>query len=79
MRTIVAAAMALTLVTAPALAQMPGKRGPHQAPQQHQPADDQKKQTDKAYKSALEKIPDSKEAVDPWKNVRPAGTNTGGR
>ena len=47
--------------------------------QARRPHDDQKKKTDeapkvddKAYKAALDRIPDSKEKYDPWGVARPA-------
>jgi hypothetical protein len=70
MRTFMVAAMALGLVAMPAQAQMGGKR---------RSGDDQQKQTDKkpavddkAYKAALERIPEPKEKYDPWGITKPA-------
>jgi hypothetical protein len=68
-KTFMVAAAALTLFAMPAQAQMAGKR--HQG-------DDKKseqkenKVDEKAYKAALERIPDSKEKYDPWGSMRPA-------
>jgi hypothetical protein len=66
MKTLAVAAVMLALIAMPAHAQ--GKR--------HQ--DDQKrterpetKIDEKAYKAALERIPDSKEKYDPWGGMRP--------
>lgn len=62
-------AMAMVaLIAAPAYAQMGGK---------HRQADDKKtdapakKVDDKAYKAALERIPEPKEKYDPWGVARP--------
>jgi len=68
MRRVAIVAATIACLTVPAYSQgMSGKR--HQAPdqqaEQHKPKVD-----DKAYKSALDKLPDKKEAVDPWQNVR---------
>jgi hypothetical protein len=62
-------ALLLELLAFPAQAQMQGKR-----PRGDDTKSDQKKpQVDeKAYKAALERIPDSKEKYDPWGGARPA-------
>ena len=63
------ATLVLSLLAMPAHAQ--GGRRP-------QPADEQKKQDsrpkvdDKAYKAALERIPEPKEKYDPWAVAKPA-------
>jgi hypothetical protein len=69
MRTLVMAAAMLALLALPAYAQMGGKR--HRA---EDPKSEQKKpQVDeKAYKAALERIPEPKEKYDPWGVARPA-------
>src|SRR5262245_60209803 len=66
------AAVTIALLTLPAHAQgMGGGR-------RHQPAPEQKKDetkrtvSDKDYKAALDKIPNSNEKPDPWGNVRAA-------
>ncbi len=61
---IVAAAFALSLPITPAAAQA--------ARPQHEPkkAPPKPKVDEKAYKSALDKIPDSKAKTDPWSNTR---------
>jgi hypothetical protein len=69
MKTITVAAVMLALIAVPAQAQ--GKR--HQAEEKKT---DTKKQAvdEKAYKAALERIPEPKEKYDPWGVARPADT-----
>jgi hypothetical protein len=64
----VAAAM-LVLIAAPAHAQVNAKRhqGDEKKTEQKKPQVD-----DKAYKAALERIPEPKEKYDPWGVARPA-------
>jgi hypothetical protein len=62
----IAAAMAACLVT-PAAAQ--GKRGQHEDKKTESTGP---KIDDKAYKAALERIPEPKEKYDPWGGVAPA-------
>jgi hypothetical protein len=63
------AAAALALIALPAHAQMAGKR--HQGNEKK--AEQKKPEVDeKAYKAALERIPDPKEKYDPWGVARPA-------
>ena len=59
----------LALIAAPAQAQLAGKR-----PRGEEKKVDQKKTEvdEKAYKAALEKIPEPKEKYDPWGVARPA-------
>jgi hypothetical protein len=59
----------LALIAAPAQAQMGGKR-----PRAEEKKVDTKKTEvdEKAYKAALEKIPEPKEKYDPWGVARPA-------
>jgi hypothetical protein len=66
----IAAAVIFAMVTMPAQAQMGGGR----RQQGNDKASDQKKpQVDeKAYKAALERIPEPKEKYDPWGVARPA-------
>jgi hypothetical protein len=71
MRTFAVAAAVVALIAAPAHAQMGGKRhhddgGPKT---DKKPAVD-----DKAYKAALERIPEPKEKYDPWGITKPADT-----
>jgi len=68
MKTFTVAAVMLALVAVPAQAQM-GKR-----PKSDEPKTDHKKKEvdEKAYKAALERIPEPKEKYDPWGVARPA-------
>ena len=70
MKTIAAAVAILALIAMPAHAQMGGgkrQRGGDQKTEQKKPQVD-----DKAYKAALERIPEPKEKYDPWGVARPA-------
>jgi hypothetical protein len=70
MRTLaMAAAMLAMLMALPAHAQMGGKRnrGGDTKSEEKKPQVD-----DKAYKAALERIPEPKEKYDPWSAARPA-------
>jgi hypothetical protein len=69
MKTFTVAVVTLALIAAPAYAQLGGKR--HQGDDKK---NEQKKQgvDEKAYKAALEKIPEPKEKYDPWGVARPA-------
>ncbi|BAM88697.1 conserved exported hypothetical protein [Bradyrhizobium oligotrophicum S58] len=65
---IVIAAMALVLMAWPAQAQMGGRRPPSEDKGGQPP----KPQVDeKAYKAALERIPEPKDKYDPWSGARP--------
>jgi hypothetical protein len=68
-KTLTVAAVMLALVALPAHAQMGGKRhrGEESKTEQKKPQVD-----DKAYKAALERIPEPKEKYDPWGVARPA-------
>jgi hypothetical protein len=68
MKTFVAALAVLALLAVPAQAQMAGKRphGEDTKTEQKKPQVD-----DKAYKAALERIPEPKEKYDPWGVARP--------
>jgi hypothetical protein len=70
MKIVVAALAALALIVVPAHAQMQGKRprGEDNKSQEKKPA----KVDEKAYKDALERIPEPKEKYDPWGVARPA-------
>jgi hypothetical protein len=68
MKTFTVAVAMLALIVMPAHAQMGGKR------RQGDEKKEQKKPEvdDKAYKAALERIPEPKEKYDPWGVARPA-------
>ena len=74
MRGVAIAAAILTLLILPAQAQMGGGRrhgGGNDAK-----SDQKKPQVDeKAYKAALERIPEPKEKYDPWGAARPADSD----
>jgi hypothetical protein len=69
MKRLAVAVAVLALVAVPAQAQMGGKR-----PRGEDKKTDQKKPEvdEKAYKAALERIPEPKEKYDPWGVARPA-------
>ncbi|WP_456621259.1 MULTISPECIES: hypothetical protein [unclassified Bradyrhizobium] len=69
MRILVIAATVLALATGAAQAQMGsgGKRQGNEAK-----ADNKPKVDEKAYKAALERIPEPKEKYDPWSGARPS-------
>jgi hypothetical protein len=71
MKTLTVAAVMLALIAIPAHAQMQGKR--HNSDEK-KPDQKENKVDEKAYKAALERIPDSKEKYDPWGIARPADT-----
>jgi hypothetical protein len=68
-------AVAVTLLATPAAAQM-GKRNPGaEGPKAQQGP----KIDDKAYKAALDRIPEPKEKYDPWGGVAPAAAAKKGK
>jgi hypothetical protein len=67
MRVFTIAAVMLALLAAPAHAQGHRSRGEDQKADQKKPQVD-----DKAYKAALERIPEPKEKYDPWGITKPA-------
>jgi hypothetical protein len=70
MKILAIAALALAMLALPAHAQMGSKRPTgdgQKAAAKTGPVVDEK-----AYKAALDRIPDSKEKVDPWGQMRPA-------
>jgi len=71
MKTLTAAAVILALIVVPAQAQVGDKRhrGDEKKTESKKPAVDEK-----AYKAALERIPEPKEKYDPWGVARPAET-----
>jgi hypothetical protein len=76
MKTFTIAVAMLALIAAPAYAQVGGKGGGGggSSTDESKSRSDarQKKADEKAYNSALEKIPDAKEKYDPWGVARPA-------
>ena len=70
MRTLAMAAATLAILMAlPAHAQMGGKRNRSDDPKS---VEKKPQVDDKAYKAALERIPEPKEKYDPWGAARPA-------
>ncbi|TQF26308.1 hypothetical protein UNPF46_34425 [Bradyrhizobium sp. UNPF46] len=67
MRFLVIAAAVLALTAASAQAQ--GRRQPSDAAK---PADNMPKVDEKAYKAALDRIPEPKDKYDPWGGARPS-------
>ncbi|MCA6124133.1 hypothetical protein J6500_19870 [Bradyrhizobium sp. WSM 1704] len=67
MKRISVAAVILALIATPVLAQ--GRRG---GGGQDKAADTKPKVDEKAYKAALERIPEPKEKYDPWGITKPA-------
>lgn len=67
MRILVIAAAVLALSAAPVQAQ--GRRHSQDAAK---PADNRPKVDEKAYKAALERIPEPKDKYDPWGGARPS-------
>ncbi|MBR0690557.1 hypothetical protein JQ594_31925 [Bradyrhizobium manausense] len=70
MRILAIAAAVLALTVASAQAQMGGGR--RHANEGGAKADSKPKVDEKAYKAALERIPESKERYDPWSGARPS-------
>ena len=70
MRTVVVALTSIAILTSPAYAQMRGRGAKHPGAQQQTAGQKQKAaEAEKAYKAALDKIPDKKKS-DPWGNMR---------
>ena len=67
MRILVIAAAVLALTAASAQAQGRGRGQPNEAKSDNKPKVDEK-----AYKAALDRIPEPKEKYDPWSGARPA-------
>jgi hypothetical protein len=67
MKTLMVAAAMVALIAMPAQAQMGGKHKSDTGTKTEEP----KKIDEKAYKAALEKIPEPKEKYDPWGIARP--------
>jgi hypothetical protein len=68
MRVLVIAAALLALTVASAQAQGRGRGQPNEGAAK---ADNKPKVDEKAYKAALERIPEPKEKYDPWGGARP--------
>jgi hypothetical protein len=68
MKAFTIAAVALALLAAPAYAQLNSKRHANDAQKKSDPGP---KVDEKAYKAALERIPEPKEKYDPWAVARP--------
>jgi hypothetical protein len=69
MRTVTMTAMALVLLAVPAHAQLNSKR--HAGDAQKKTDGAAPKVDEKAYKAALERVPEPKEKYDPWGAARP--------
>jgi hypothetical protein len=69
MKTLMVAVAALGLLAVPAQAQMGGKR---HSGDENKKAEPVKKVDEKAYKAALERIPEPKDKYDPWSVTKPA-------
>jgi hypothetical protein len=69
MKALTIAAVALALLAAPAHAQLNNKRHGGDAQTKADPG--RPKADEKAYKAALERIPEPKEKYDPWGVARP--------
>jgi hypothetical protein len=70
-RLVVAAAVTLGWLATPATAQL-GKRNRPEDPKEDPKAAKRSAAEERAYKDALQRIPDSKEKYDPWGGVVPA-------
>ena len=71
MRILAKAAAVLALTAASAEAQM-GGGGRRHSSESDQKANNKPKVDERAYKAALERIPDPKEKYDPWSGARPS-------
>jgi hypothetical protein len=71
-RLVVAVAVTLGLLATPAAAQMGGKRNRPEDPKEDPKAAKRSAAEERAYKDALQRIPDAKEKYDPWGGVVPA-------
>ena len=70
MKIYLVAAMALAFLTAPASAQMGRKATPAEEAKEKATS----KIDEKAYKAAVDRIPEPKEKYDPWGGVAPAAS-----
>jgi hypothetical protein len=71
MRTLIIA-LAVALLTLPALAQEGGRGSKHRGGEQKTEQQTKSKANEKDYKSALDRLPDQK--YDPWGAARPSDT-----
>ncbi len=72
MKTCTVAAIILALLAMPAHAQARRPAGGEEKKADQKKLQEKQQADDQAYKSALERIPDSKEKYDPWGVARPA-------
>jgi hypothetical protein len=72
MKTLAITVAMLALIAMPAQAQMGGGGGRRHQGDDKKNAEPTKKVDEKAYKAALERIPEPKEKYDPWGVARPA-------
>jgi hypothetical protein len=68
MKTIAVAAVLVAFLTMPAYAQSRGRQAPD--PQKVEEESRKKATEDKAYSSAVSRIPEAKQEYDPWAGVR---------
>jgi hypothetical protein len=72
MRTLTVATVMLALLAVPAYAQARRPQGGDDKKVDQKTLHEKQQADDKAYKAALERIPDSKEKYDPWSITKPA-------
>jgi hypothetical protein len=72
MKTFTVAAVMLALLAVPAHAQARRPQGGDDKKVDQKKLHEKQQADDKAYKAALERIPDSKEKYDPWSITKPA-------
>ena len=72
MKTFTVAAVMLALLAVPAHAQARRPQGGDDKKVDQKKLQEKQQADDKAYKAALERIPDSKEKYDPWSITKPA-------
>ncbi len=72
MKTFTVAAVMLAMLAVPAHAQARRPQGGEDKKVDQKKLQEKQQADDKAYKAALERIPDSKEKYDPWSITKPA-------
>ncbi|WMT72318.1 hypothetical protein [Bradyrhizobium sp. Ash2021] len=72
MKTFTVAAVMLALLAVPAHAQARRPQGGDDKKVDQKKLQEKQQADDKAYRAALERIPDSKEKYDPWSITKPA-------